>query len=132
QQYPLVAVSKKREVYRHSRDRQISSLRKVNPEPVVSIHFETAGKLGIEEGDRVYVETRRGKIQQKASLTSDIDPRVVEIDYGWYFPERADRELMDWAQANINILTDNRPPFNREMGSTNLRGFCCKVYKASK
>jgi len=132
QQYPLVAVSKKREVYRHSRDRQISSLRKVNPEPVVSIHPETAGKLGIEEGDRVYVETRRGKIQQKASLTPDIDPRVVDIDYGWYFPERTDGELMDWALANINILTDNQPPFNREMGSTNLRGFCCKVSKALK
>ncbi|MBW1997848.1 MAG: molybdopterin-dependent oxidoreductase [Deltaproteobacteria bacterium] len=131
-EYPLVVVSKKREVYRHSRDRQIPSLRKVHPEPVVSIHPDTAARLGIQEGDMVYIETGRGRIEQKARLTPDIDPRVVEIDYGWYFPDRADRELMDWAQANINILTDNRPPFNREMGSTNLRGFCCKVYKASK
>jgi len=124
-------VSKKRECYRHSRDRQISSLRKLREEPVVRINAETAREMGIKEGDKVYIETKRGKIEQTANLAEDIDPRVVEIDYGWYFPERDDKELLDWAASNINILTDNKPPMNREMGSATLRGFCCKVYKTS-
>ena len=128
-EYPLVVVSKKHACYRHSRDRQIPSLRELRPEPIVSLHPETAHELGINEGDNVFIETRRGRIEQKARLTNDLDPRVVEVDYGWYFPERTEKELMDWAASNINILTDNKPPFNKEMGSTNLRGFCCKVYK---
>jgi len=31
--------------------------------------------------------------------------------------------------AFVNVLTDNRPPFNPEIGSPNLRGISCKVYK---
>jgi len=126
-----LAVSRKKEWYRHSRDRQIPSLRAMHPDPTISINTETAIKLNIKDGDMVQIETKRGKIQQKAFLSDDLDPRVVEIDYGWYFPERKDKRMMDWTAANINILTDNKPPFNPEMGSAPLRGFACKVYKAS-
>ena len=129
EEYPLIAVSKKSKYYKHSRDRQISSLRKMHPEPVVKINCETALKMGIEQGDIVYIETRRGRIEQKANLIEDIDPRVVEIDYAWYFPERNNRKLLDFAVSNINILTDNKPPWNREMGTPTLRGFSCKIYK---
>jgi anaerobic selenocysteine-containing dehydrogenase len=127
--YPFVVVSKKRDCYRHSGGRQISSLREVRPEPLVQIHEETAKKLGIQDGDSVVIETKRGKIRQKAHLVKDLDPRTVEVDYGWYFPERRGK-MLDWAESNINILTSNKPPFNREMGTTNLRGFFCRVYKA--
>ena len=99
-------------------------------EALVHIHTETASKLGIKEGDWVYIETKRGKIKQKAALTSNIDPRVVIVGYGWWFPEK-DSELHGWAESNINILTDNKPPYAREMGSATLRGILCKVYKAS-
>jgi hypothetical protein len=33
------------------------------------------------------------------------------------------------AVSNMNVLTDDKPPYNREMGSTNLRSGLCKVYK---
>jgi anaerobic selenocysteine-containing dehydrogenase len=129
-EYPFVVVSKKRDCYRHSGGRQITSLRKIRPEPLVQIHNQTAKRLGIEEGDFVFIETKRGRIKQKAHLVEDLDPRTVDVDYAWYFPERKDKELLDWAESNINILTSNKPPFNREMGTTNLRGFFCKIYKA--
>ena len=128
--YPLVVTSGKRGCYRHSAGRQIASLRGGHPEPVVSIHPETAKGLGIADGDWVYIETKRGKIKQKASLSPDIDPRVVIVDYAWWFPEDGPDELYGWAKSNINILTDDQPPFNREMGSTVLRGIVCKVSKA--
>jgi anaerobic selenocysteine-containing dehydrogenase len=82
------------------------------------------------EGDQIYVETKRGKIRQKAFLDDGIDPRVVSCSYAWWFPKEGAEKQYGWEESNINILTDDRPPFNPQMGSTNLRGFCCKVYKA--
>ena len=102
----------------------------MHPEPVVTIHPETADKLEIGQDDWVYIETKRGRIRQKASLTNDIDPKVVGIDYAWWFPEKEPSNLYGWQESNINMLTDDKPPYNSEMGSTNLRGISCKVYKA--
>ncbi len=129
-EYPLVLTSGKRGCYRHSGGRQIASLRGICPEPVTYIHPQTAGELGIADGDLVYIETRRGRIKQRAALSTDIDPKVVVVDYAWWFPEDGPAQLYSWAKANINILTDNQPPFNRELGSANLRSILCKVYKA--
>jgi anaerobic selenocysteine-containing dehydrogenase len=129
EEYPFVAISRKSRYYRHSRDRQIPSLRRRHPDPVVRLQSQAAEKLGIRDGDQVFIETSRGRIQQRAQLINDIDPRYVEIDYGWYFPEKGEMDLMHWDRSNINILTNNRPPFNPEMGSTNLRGFSCRVYR---
>jgi hypothetical protein len=28
-------------------------------------------------------------------------------------------------------MTDDKPPYNREIGSANLRGILCKVYRVS-
>ncbi|UCG08897.1 MAG: molybdopterin-dependent oxidoreductase, partial [Desulfobacterales bacterium] len=129
-EYSLVFTSWKAGVYRHSGGRQISSLRNTHPDPMVWIHPDTAGQQGIADGDRVYIETKRGRIRQKARLTKDIDPRVVGIDYGWWFPESGPQNLYEWAEANINILTDDSPPYGREMGTPNLRGILCKIRKA--
>jgi anaerobic selenocysteine-containing dehydrogenase len=131
-EYPLVFTSRKDGCYRHSGGRQIASLRETHPEPTTCIHPQTAEQLGIADGDWVYVETGRGKIKQKAALSDDIDPRVVVVDYAWWFPEGDAADLYGWAQSNINILTDDEPPFNREIGASNLRGIMCKVYKATK
>ena len=80
--------------------------------------------------DWVYIDTRRGRIRQKAKLSTIIDPRVVWVDYGWWLPEKGASNLYGWTEANINILTDNNTPYNREMGAPNLRGILCKVHKA--
>ena len=130
-EYPLIFTSWKSEYYRHSGGRQIKTLREYHPEPVVYIHPETAAGLGIKEGDWVWVATKRGRIRQKAVFSEEIDPRVVGVDYGWWFPEKGAEAQYGWAESNINMLTDNRPPFSRELGATNLRGIVCKIYKDS-
>jgi len=131
QEYPLVFTNRKRAAFQHSGGRQITELRNTSPEPLVHINPETAKKFGINEGDSVYIETKRGRIKQKASLAPDIDGRVVIADYGWWFPEKSALEdLHGWAEANINILTDDGDPCAREMGSATMRGIVCKVYKA--
>ena len=130
--YPLIFTTHKVLPYRHSGGRQITTLRGYHPDPICEINPETAQKLGIKDGDWVIIETKRGKIRQKATIADTVDPRVVVIDYGWWFPERGADELYGWAESNVNVLTDDAPPFNREIGSANLRGIVCRVYRAVK
>ena len=33
-------------------------------------------------------------------------------------------------EANYNVLTNDKPPFSREIGSFNIRGLACKAYRA--
>jgi anaerobic selenocysteine-containing dehydrogenase len=127
--YPYVLTSWKTGPFRHSGGRQIPSLREIQPDPVVWLHPDTAGKHGIAENEWVYIETKRGQIRQKARLTTDIDPRVVGVDYAWWFPEKDGEALYGWDEANINVLTDDAAPYGREMGTPNLRGILCKISK---
>jgi anaerobic selenocysteine-containing dehydrogenase len=130
QEYPLVMTNSKITGYVHSGGRQIRSIRKIHPEPKVTIHSETAAKLGIKDDDWVYIENQRGKIKQRAHLSSNIDPRVIILEHGWWFPEK-DNDMHGWKESNMNILTGSEPPYARELGSVALRGILCKVYKAS-
>lgn len=96
-EYPLIFTSWKSAPFRHSGGRQIVTLREMHLESMVNIHPETAEKLGIQGGDQVYIETRRGRIKQKASLSTNLDPRVVGVDYGWWFPKKEASDLYGWA-----------------------------------
>jgi anaerobic selenocysteine-containing dehydrogenase len=129
-EYPLIFTSAKDPFYFHSSNRNIPSLRKLSSDPVALIHPNTASHLGINEGDWISIETKRGTIQQKAKLTPEIDSRIIVLSFGWWFPERKDLELFGWKESNLNILTDSGPPYDPAIGSTPLRAVLCRVYKA--
>ena len=95
-QYPLVLTNTHEAEYVHSQDRYLSEIRKSKPEPQVSIHPDTAAALGIAEGDPVFIESPRGRITQKATLDTGIDPRVVSVGHGWWFPEEGENALFAW------------------------------------
>jgi anaerobic selenocysteine-containing dehydrogenase len=128
--YPLLLTNSKPAVFRHSNLRQIKSLRAARPEPLTEMNSGTAAALGIRDGEWVCVETRIGRIKQKAYLTDSLDPRVVVIDHGWWYPEQGIDTLHGWAESNANLLTDNKPPYAPEMGTPTMRGIPCKVYAA--
>jgi anaerobic selenocysteine-containing dehydrogenase len=128
-EYPFVLTNHKLLCYQHARERYIEPLRKTRPEPIVHIQTDTAGKLGIKEGDWVYIQTIRGKVKQKANLVQDIDPRVIFGDFGWWFPEKDASTLHGWAESNLNILTRVEKPWGREMGTPSIRGIVCKISK---
>jgi anaerobic selenocysteine-containing dehydrogenase len=130
--YPLVLTTRKSRFYRHSDSRQIQSLRAKHPDPLVLVHPDTAQKLAIRDGDWVRIETRQGRIKQKARLSEKIDPRIVAVDFGWWFPEKGPENLFGWSEANLNMLTDDTPPFNQEMGSSQFRGIPCRISKAEE
>ncbi|MCE5253055.1 MAG: molybdopterin-dependent oxidoreductase [Actinomycetia bacterium] len=129
-EYPLVLTSAHEVDYVHSQDRYLEEIRRNKSEPLVIIHPETAARLGIAQGDPVFIENKRGRIKQRATLDAGIDPRVVSVGYGWWFPERGEAQMFGWDEANLNILTDDGPPYSPEMGSPKMRGFLCRVRRA--
>ena len=119
----------------HSENRQLGvGTREQYPDPIMDIHPDTAREHGIEEGDWVYVETRKGVIRQRAKLTDEIDPRVVNVQSHWWFPEQPAREpwLHGLWESNCNVLTaaDDPDTFDPVTGGWPLRALLCKVYKA--
>jgi anaerobic selenocysteine-containing dehydrogenase len=127
-EYPLVLTSAKNRYYLHSSYRWIEKLRLLKPHAQLEIHPETARHHGLAEGDDVVIETRHGKITQKAHLTDAIDPRVVCADHGWWFPEGNSENQYDWDKANFNMLTSTQK-LGREYGTPNLKGIGCRIYR---
>jgi len=109
-------------------------MREQHPWPLVEIHPETARELGIADGDWVWIETPRGRIRQRARLTTAIHPRVVNCEASWWFPEMPGEEpyLHGVFISNANVLTLDEPEtLDRECGNWTNRGLLCKVYKAT-
>ena len=88
----------------------------------------TAEQNKILNGNWVYVSSPRGKIKMKASVTKDIRKGVVNIEHGWWFPEREGPDFGVW-ESNANVLTSNTPPYDPAFGSYQLRGLLCKIGK---
>ncbi|MBE0526530.1 MAG: molybdopterin-dependent oxidoreductase, partial [Candidatus Thorarchaeota archaeon] len=62
------------------------------------MHPDTASNLELADGDRVTVESVRGKVENvRLELTEDVDPRVVWSSDGWWQDD-----------GNINLLTDDK------------------------
>jgi anaerobic selenocysteine-containing dehydrogenase len=74
----------------------------------------------------MWIETRRGRIKQKVKVTTGIDPRVISAQHAWWFPEKGAPDYGVW-ESNVNLLTDNSPPFDPAMGTYQLRALLCRV-----
>jgi anaerobic selenocysteine-containing dehydrogenase len=128
--YPLVLTTGARiSHFFNSEHRQIENLRKAHRYPIVEINPQTAEQFGIANGDWVWIETRRGRIRQKAKLTSGIDPRVIHAEHGWWYPEQPGPDYGVWT-SNVNVLTDNQPPYDPAMGTYQLRALLCRIERA--
>lgn len=129
-QYPLVLTTGGRIPYFfNSEHRQLAKLRKAQPYPEADIHPETAQRFGIAAGGWMWIETRRGRMRQKVRITTGIDPRVIHAQHGWWFPEEPAPDYGVWT-SNVNLLTDNGPPYDPAMGTYQLRALLCRVMPA--
>ena len=117
--YPLILTTGARtEIYTHARYRNVPSLRKRYPEPLVEINSKTAKGLGIADGDMVTVESLRGSIRARAKLTEDIHQKVVSMLHGW----------SNLSGANVNRLTDNKA-VDPISSFPEFRSLLCRVAK---
>lgn len=128
--YPLVLTTGARiSNFFNSEHRQIEKLRKAHRDPIAEIHPDTAKRYGIEDRGWMWIETRRGRIKQRVRVTAGIDPRVIAAQHGWWFPEEPAPDHGVW-RANVNLLTDNQPPYDPAMGTYQLRALLCRVSPA--
>ncbi|MFC1814540.1 molybdopterin-dependent oxidoreductase, partial [Thermodesulfobacteriota bacterium] len=131
-EYPLTLITRREMPFFHSEHRQIDSLRRRHPEPFVQIHPETAGELGIADGDWVWIETKLGKMRQKCQYFNGMGPDIVSAEHGWWFPELPGEEpwLHGVWESNLNVCVNDAPEIlNTKLGSWPLRPSLCKVYK---
>lgn len=133
--YPYILITGGRHrPYFHSEYRHVPSLRKRHPQPLVQIHPDTAAKLGIANGDWVWIETKTGRCRQKCTYFDGVDPRVVHAEHGWWFPELPGEEpwIHGAFESNINACLDDDPErCNQIYGSWPLKTFLCNVYKCT-
>lgn len=132
--YPLILTTGGRNVANyHSSLRNIPSLRKLSPDPELQIHPQTARELGIEDGEWVYVETLRGRVEQKARYFEFVKPNVVHAPHGyWYGETDSPAETEDgWKRHNINQTTDNQHRCTAT-ASVPCKAMLCRVEKLVK
>ncbi len=132
--YPFILITGGRfDPYYASEHRQIASFRQKRPDPLVQINPKTARAMGINEGDWVWIETKRGRVKQRCTYFDGISPRVIHAEYGWWYPEEPGEEpsLHGVWEANINVITDDDPENCDPMsGGWPVRTALCRIARA--
>jgi anaerobic selenocysteine-containing dehydrogenase len=128
--YPLQMIPGSR--YREltaSNLRQSARLKRIHPEPIMDIHPETAGRLGIADGDWVTIERPEGAIRQRARITEAIRADTVHPDGYWWEPgtETGEPGLSGVWVANANAITPFDVSLSSYAGDQPLRGARCRV-----
>ncbi len=114
--FPLIMITGSRNrLYHHTQYRNLPSVLRHYPEPLVEINTNTARKLGIANRDMVVIESPRGRIRMKADITDSIHPDIVSVPHGWQ-------------DANVNILTTDAEvdPVSAFVG---WKSVLCRIYK---
>ncbi len=131
--YPYILITGARiPMFFQSEYRQMPTLLRGRPEPECEIHPETAAALGVDAGDWVSIETRRGRCRQKVRIFDGIDPRVVHVQHGWWFPDEEHGPDHGIWRSNANALTSMDPPYCPSMGTYQLRALLCRIVPAEQ
>jgi anaerobic selenocysteine-containing dehydrogenase len=110
--YPFVLTSFRLRQFVDQQHRNIPRLRGQEREPYIEIHPDTAGGLGVVDGEWVSVATAAGRVRLKARFNSTLHPKVVCAPYGgWWQPCRElglpGYEALSSTGANVNLLIPN-------------------------
>jgi len=128
--YPLRLGSAKSVAYCHSQHRNIGSLRRLVPDPIVEMAPADAAARSIVRGDWVRVRTRNGDVVARAAIVPGLAAGAVFGQHGWWV-DGADGTPYDRKHplaANLNgaIGTDRADPVS---GSIPLRCSWCEIEK---
>lgn len=94
-EYPFILTTGAREIeFYHSRYRNIVSLKDRLNEPLALLNPIDGERLGINNKQRIRIETKRGAVEIKVCLTDAIMQGVISVPHGW-------------ENVNANVLTDN-------------------------
>ena len=131
--YPLTLITGARtQPYYASALRQVDSLRRLHPEPLAEISPPTAERLGLAEGQAVWVESLHGRACFRLK-TAVMGSDIVSVEYGWWRPEleNAEPELGGVWRSNANLLTSaDARQCDPLLGQWPYNGLACRVYPA--
>ncbi len=126
--FPLRLSGAKIIAFCHSQHRNIKSLRRLMPDPILEISKQTAAARNIQNGDWAKVRTPGGHFVARAKIVKDIEPGSVFAQHGWWVdgtdesPYGAGNPMA--ANMNRAIATDAADPIS---GSIPLRNSPCDV-----
>ena len=125
-EYPLVFNSGTRTIHDfRTQHHGVQGLGDGQPVPPVVINRQDAETIGISEGDRVWVETPRGRAPYYAQLSDAIVPGAVDAAMGGGGPLGP----IGWQACNVNQLSDPRR-YDPIPGFPVYKTLLCRVRKA--
>jgi anaerobic selenocysteine-containing dehydrogenase len=119
-EYRFLGTTRKPAEFIHTRFRNLPSMNKAYPNPLIWVHPIDAEERGIKQKDFVEVKSLRGKIRVEAKITEDIVPGLVAIDFGWGNP--SDKK------SSVNVLTSDEV-WDPISGGYPNRLFQCEIKK---
>ena len=122
--YPLLLTSAKWVQYCHSQQRNVPSLRRRMPDPLLELHPDAGKMRDINEGDWVVISTSHGSIQARAKFNGSLDVNVVCAQYGWWVHDEQS------IGQHYNRLIDAEH-FDSISSSNSLRMSYCNIHKSS-
>jgi anaerobic selenocysteine-containing dehydrogenase len=130
EEYPFICNTGRRiPVYFHSEHRQLPWCREQWPVPRIEMHPTDAEKIGVEQGDWVWIENKNGKIRQVVDIYEGIEPGIVNCEHQWWYPEL--NEIgHGFSLSGVNCLV-TRDEQDRHSATSYLRSYPVKVYKAT-
>ena len=117
-------------VYFHSEHRQLPWCRELWPSPRFEMNPNDAARLGIEQGDWIWVRTPWGAIREVADLYYGIKEGTTNANHAWWYPEM-DHAAHGFELVGINCTMDKYAQC-WICGASQLRGNPMVVYKATE
>jgi anaerobic selenocysteine-containing dehydrogenase len=129
-QHPLRLTTAKPHQYCQGQHRNLPRLRKLLPDPLVTLNPQTAAARDLAAGDWAQIESPYGSARARVRLDSNVAPDVVIAQHGWWqactqldlpgFPASGP------GSANINAVVDNSEA-DPISGSTPLKASICEL-----
>ena len=125
----LMTTGARQPTYFHSEHRQLPWCREVWPCPRLEMNPVDAERLGLEQGDWVWIESPWGKVREVLDLYYGIKQGVVNANHAWWYPEM-DCASHGFELVNINVVND---PYGQccVAGCATMRSTPVVVYKAT-
>lgn len=81
--FPLYLINYKQSEHTHSRTFNNDWLMEMKPDNPLVIHAETAARMGLKDGDAIWIESPFAKSKATVQLSQRIHPEVVALHHGY-------------------------------------------------
>jgi anaerobic selenocysteine-containing dehydrogenase len=114
----------------HSEGRNVGSLRRLHPDPLVDINPATIASLGMSAGDAAFVVTPYGRARFIVHPDDGLAPDVIHAEHAWWFPERQGPDH-GWRESCVNLLFGHEH-FDPDSGAEALKCSLCRIERVTQ